>query len=163
MIKKINGNAYGVVEYAVSFENEVEQLPTTVGQGSVCIVLENTNVYMFDESDATWKLFVGGSTTGGGSAVASDKLVEIPIIDSTLNLTTDKYQLAHMENNAEIVLPTVDKYTEIHLFFNTTEELTLTLPSVKWQTEPTLEANKTYEFIFTYANEWLGGMVVYSA
>lgn len=67
MIKKINGNAYGVVEYAVSFESEVEQLATTVGQGSVCVVLENTNVYMFDESDATWKLFVGGSNTGEGS------------------------------------------------------------------------------------------------
>ena len=85
-----------------------------------------------------------------------------PVIDSTLNLTTDKHQLTHMENNTEIVLPTVDKYTEIHLFFSTTEELTLTLPNVKWQTEPTLDANKTYEFIFTYANEWLGGTVVYS-
>lgn len=117
---------------------------------------------MFDEADKEWKLFVGGSSSSGGSTVASDKLVETSIVDSTLNLTTDKYQLTQMENNTEIVLPTVDKYTEIHLFFNTTEELTLTLPSVKWQTEPMLEANKTYEFIFTYANEWLGGTVVYS-
>lgn len=69
MIKQIGANAYGVVEYAVSFESEVEQLPTAVGQGSVCVVLENTNVYMFDESDDKWKLFVGGSSSGGGSGI----------------------------------------------------------------------------------------------
>lgn len=92
----------------------------------------------------------------------SSDLAEVEVVDGLLKLTTNKYQTTVMQNNTEIVLPTVNRYTEIHLFFNTTEELTLTLPSVKWQTEPTLEANKTYEFIFTYANEWLGGMVVYS-
>lgn len=148
MIKKINENCYGVIEYVASFECEVTQLPKNVGQGSICNVLESSNVYIFDESDQTWKTF--------------HKLVNVKIVDGKLNLTTNKNQTTEMINNTEIILPTVDKYTEIHLFFNTTEELTLTLPNIKWQTEPTLEANKTYEFIFTYANEWLGGMVVYS-
>lgn len=54
MIKKIGGNAYGVVEYACSTENEVAKLPTLVGQGSTCIVIETGNVYMFNGEDASW-------------------------------------------------------------------------------------------------------------
>lgn len=88
-------------------------------------------------------------------------LVTTPIVDSTLNLTTDKYQTTTMENNTTIVLPTVDTFAEIYLFFDTTEALTLILPSVKWQTTPNIEADSSYEFIFTYVNgTWLGGYIV---
>ena len=90
------------------------------------------------------------------------ELVTTSIIDSTLTLTTDKYQITTIENNTNIVLPTVDTFTEIHLFFDTTEALTLIFPSIKWQTQPSIEANSSYEFIFTYVNDaWLGGCVVY--
>lgn len=120
----------------------------------------DSGVYVGDVETAPTDAFIVIDNSDVG--MYSNELVEISIENGILNLTSNKYQTTQMKNNTEIVLPTVDKYTEIHLFFNTTEELTLTLPSVKWQTEPTLEANKTYEFIFTYANEWLGGMVVYS-
>lgn len=93
----------------------------------------------------------------------SDELVNTPIVGDVLNLTTHKNQTTTMQNNTTIVLPNVNSFIEIHLFFSTTSELTLQLPvDVKWQTQPTIEANKTYEFIFTYATEWLGGCVVYS-
>lgn len=88
--------------------------------------------------------------------------VEIPIVDNTLTLTTNKRQKTIMENNTTIVLPDVDKFTEIHLLFDTTEELTLILPKIKWQSDINIEANKTYEFIFTYDDdEWLGGVIIY--
>ena len=61
MIKKINGNAYGVVEYAVSTEEEVAQLPHLVAQGSTCIVIATANVYMFDEEDLSWHSLVDGT------------------------------------------------------------------------------------------------------
>ena len=61
MIKKINGNAYGVVEYAVSTEEEVAQLPHLVAQGSTCIVIATANVYMFDESDLSWHSLTDGT------------------------------------------------------------------------------------------------------
>ena len=90
-----------------------------------------------------------------------DTLVVTSIVDSTLALTTDKLQTTTMENNTTITLPSVDKFTELHLFFSTTEELTLIFPNIKWQKIPTIEANKFYEFIFTYTTEWLGGCIVY--
>ena len=119
----------------------------------------------------TYSYGIAESIGSGQSVETGDKgesgespvyeLVTTPIVDSTLNLTTDKYQTTTMENNTTIVLPTVDTFTEINLFFDTTEALTLIFPSVKWQTTPNIEANSLYEFIFTYVNgTWLGGYIV---
>jgi len=101
----------------------------------------------------------GENGTGG----SSDTLVTTNISGTTLSLTTDKYQTVTVVDGTEITLPTVTSFTEIHLFFNTTADLTLTLPACKWQNgnTPTISANKTYEFIFTYTTEWLGGVIIY--
>lgn len=61
MIKKTNANKFGVVEYAVSTEEEVAQLPYLVAQGSTCIVIATANVYMFDESDLSWHSLTDGT------------------------------------------------------------------------------------------------------
>lgn len=60
MIKKTNANKYGVVEYAVSTEDEIAQLPYLVGQGSVAIVIETGNVFMFNEENSSWHSLVDG-------------------------------------------------------------------------------------------------------
>lgn len=93
----------------------------------------------------------------------NDTLVTTNISGTTLSLTTDKYQTATVADGTEITLPTVTSFTEIHLFFSTTTDLTLTLPACKWQNgnTPTISANKTYEFIFTHTTEWLGVVIVY--
>lgn len=106
-------------------------------------------------------IFDFGIPKGEKAEIPSDGLVTTEIIGSTLTLTTDKYQKTAMEDNTTIVLPSINKFTEIHLFFTTTSELTLILPSCKWQRQPSIESGKTYEFIFTYADEWLGGFVPY--
>ena len=107
-------------------------------------------------------IFDFGIPKGEKAEIPSDGLVTTEIIGSTLILTTDKYQKTTMEDNTTIVLPSINKFTEIHLFFTTTSELTLILPSCKWQGDVSIEANKTYEFIFTYIDDsWLGGCVVY--
>ena len=99
--------------------------------------------------------------SGGSSGSQSETIVEKPIVNAVLNLGTEKYQKCRMQDLTKINLPTVTSFTEIHLFFNTTEALTLVLPSCKWQNQPSIEANKVYEFIFTYVDEWLGGYIVY--
>lgn len=101
----------------------------------------------------------GENGTGG----SNDTLVTTNIAGTTLSLTTDKYQTTTIVDGTEITLPIVTSFTEIHLFFNTTTDLTLILPSCKWQNgnNPTISANKIYEFIFTYTTEWLGGVIVY--
>ena len=90
--------------------------------------------------------------TGASIGGTIDTLVTTNISGTTLSLTTDKYQTATVVDGTEITLPAVTSFREIHLFFNTTTDLTLILPSCKWQNgnTPTISANKTYEFIFTY-------------
>lgn len=54
MIRKINSNQYGVVEYVCSTKDEIEQLPASVTSGSTCFVIKTKNTYMFDEGDSYW-------------------------------------------------------------------------------------------------------------
>ena len=97
-----------------------------------------------------------------GLGLQPETLVQVSVAGNTLQLTKDKYQYSVLSSGNGISLPSVSSFAEIHLFFKTTSEITLVLPSVRWQTQPTIQANKTYEFIFTYVkDEWLGGVVEY--
>ena len=64
-----------------------------------------------------------------------DISVTNPVVDNNLILTTDKRQKTTMVNNTHVILPVVDKFTEIHLFFTTTDALAIILPKIKWQNE----------------------------
>ena len=57
MIKIIDQNRFGVVNYVVGTEAEVDDLPKggLVAQGSTAFVIENSSVYMYDEEEDTWK------------------------------------------------------------------------------------------------------------
>ena len=82
--------------------------------------------------------------------------------NNTLTLTTDKYQTTTIVNKTTIKLPSVTNYTEIHLFFTTgAVPPAITIPSGKYQKVPTINANTTYEFIFTYVNATIGWLIGY--
>ena len=57
MIKKVGGNAYGVVEFILSSVAEVDDLPKggLVAQGSTAFVIATSNVYMYDEEKNSWE------------------------------------------------------------------------------------------------------------
>ena len=135
---------------------------------------KNSNAHTLDWEGNAWfagKLSQEGTPTENKDLVTkkylddkiNNTLVTTNISGTTLSLTTDKYQTATIVNGTEITLPAVTSFTKIHLFFSTTADLTLTLPTCKWQNGniPTISANKTYEFIFTYTTEWLGVVIVY--
>ena len=89
-------------------------------------------------------------------------LVGNTVTNKTLTLTVDKYQYAVLSNGDSVVLPSVSSFTEIHLFFKASADLTLTFPSVRWQSIPSITSGHTYEIIFTYVvDEWLAGVICY--
>lgn len=94
-------------------------------------------------------------------------LVEVPITDSTLTLTSARNQTPTggvMVDGTTIVLPEIDYFTEIHLFFKADANMNLTLPDIKYQMTTDIVGGKIYEFIFTHLNglnEWIGGYVAY--
>ena len=57
MIKIVDQNHLGVVNYVVSTEAEIANLPKggLVAQGSTAFVIENSSVYMYDEEKDSWK------------------------------------------------------------------------------------------------------------
>ena len=55
MLKVVNANSRGVVEYVASKQADVADLPTELSQGSTCFVIETGAVYMFDEETKEWK------------------------------------------------------------------------------------------------------------
>ena len=85
--------------------------------------------------------------------------------NGALNLTTSKVQTATLATDTEVILPTVEGYTEIHLFFLGISGTNILDTNVAWNNKPTIEDNKKYEFIYTYVNSeigWLGKAVVYT-
>ena len=55
MLKVVDADSRGVVEYIAGTEADVEDLPTELSQGSVCYVIETGALYMFDEETKEWK------------------------------------------------------------------------------------------------------------
>ena len=96
------------------------------------------------------------------TSIPADRVVTTNISKKTLTLTTNKYQTTSMVSGTTIKLPSVTNYTEIHLFFTTGKTApTITMPSGKYQKVPTINANTTYEFIFTYVNAAIGWLIGY--
>ena len=152
-IKDVNNNFT-----STNVEGALEEVATQCKNIPIKTAVENNKLYLI-KKDGT-KIDTGTTLP---SNTNKDTLVTTNVLGTTLSLTKDKYQTATVSDGIEITLPTVTSFTEIHLFFSTTTDLTLILPSCKWQNgnTPTISANKTYEFIFTYTTEWLGGVIVY--
>ena len=57
MIKIIDQNRFGVVNYVVGTVDEIAELPKggLVAQGSTAFVIATSNVYMYDEEKDSWE------------------------------------------------------------------------------------------------------------
>lgn len=98
MIKKISANSYGVVEYAISTEEEVAHLPHLVGQGSTCIVIQTGNVYMFDEGDLSWHSLVNSDLVVKPNSVKESELEianeDVVLVRETQSLVVEAKSVA---------------------------------------------------------------------
>ena len=119
-----------------------------------------------DPGTTTWEGITNKPTNLATETYVNNKiipnLVGNTVTNKTLTLTVDKYQYAVLSNGDSIELPSVSSFTEIHLFFKASADLTLTFPSVRWQSIPSITSGRTYEIIFTYVvDEWLAGVICY--
>ena len=57
MIKVVDQNRFGVVNYVVGTVDEIAELPKDglVAQGSTAFVIKGSLVYMYDEEENVWK------------------------------------------------------------------------------------------------------------
>ena len=92
-------------------------------------------------------------------------IITVNNVNDSLTLTTNKTQYTTLTIPVEVILPTVTEYTEIHLFFNGLEGAELNTTNVKWESQLTIENNKSYEVVFTYVNDvigWLAKSIIYN-
>ena len=109
------------------------------------------------ERDPNTLYFELDDGTGG------EEVVENPIVNGVLTLTTDKYQKTEMVDGTTIKFPKVTSFTEIHLYFNAKTNLSLKFPFCKWRVDPNIEAGNSYEIVFTYnTKDWLVNVIVYT-
>lgn len=99
-----------------------------------------------------------------GDNESGDEVVQVDIVNNILQLTADKYQKTNMVDGTEILFPSVNKFTEIHLYFAADSNMNISLPdNCKWRVEPNIEEGNSYEIIATYNTiEWLVNVIVYS-
>ena len=142
-------------------EKGFDGITPSISIGTVTTLNPNQPATVTRRGTDTNPIFDFGIPKGEKGSSYSETLTTINVSDTLLKLTTDKYQMTDMKDHTQIELPSVSDYTEIHLFFNTTSDLTLLLPDIKYQNTPSISANKSYEFIFTYVNEWLCGVIEY--
>ena len=94
-----------------------------------------------------------------------NSVITVNNVNDSLTLTTDKNQYVTLVVPVEVILPSVTEYTEIHLFFNGSEGAELNTTNVKWESQLTIENNKSYEVVFTYVNDvigWLAKSIIYN-
>ena len=116
-----------------------------------------TELEAIETRDPNTLYFEIGDNTG-------EEVVQVDIVNGILQLTADKYQKTNMVDGTEIVFPSVDKFTELHLYFSADSNMNISLPdNCKWRVEPNIEEGRSYEIIATYNTiEWLVNVIVYS-
>lgn len=122
-----------------------------------------------------------------GDAENTEQIVQNNPENGVLRLTKNKYQKAIIGTNTTIEFPSVNGYTELHLYLDadqdmnfvfpgnktiefkssekadTEDNINLTFPNCKWRMEPNVDYGRPYEIIATYNSiDWLIDVVVYS-
>ena len=98
------------------------------------------------------------------TSIPEENIVTVNVNNGVLNLTTDTYQYANIVDDTIITLPVMNRYKVLHLYFTTGNNApNFVMPSGKYQVAPNLQPNTTYEFIFTYVNNYVGWLVGYVA
>ena len=163
-----------------NIEDREKKYAHIVGNGTSSI--DRSNAHTLDWNGNAWysgKLSQEGTPTEDKDLVTKKYVDEkTASIDTTINntlpsnglltLTTDKIQTTTLAVPTDITLPTVTGYTEIHLFFEGSEGVTITTgtTTVRWKTSPTISTGNLYEIVFTYINDtigWIGDCLSYSA
>ena len=162
----VGKNNITMIGYGLNNDNKERDLILLgkYGDASTDTLFALANGNSETEKNICFEIKDNGKVLANGE-VLNPELETITVTDNIATLTTNKYQEVELANGNEIVLPTVTKFTEIHLFFDANSAMNITFPAgIAWQNgvEPIIEASKHYEIIFTYRNNlWLGGYIEY--
>lgn len=178
--------AFGAVNNATFLRNDGAWYKVTPADIGASASGHNHNDIYYTESEINTKLEAISTTVDSNHATAmaeaakkaekdhvhdmadiSETFADISPVAGKLVLTTDRIQYAtDVTVQTEIVFPAVSLYTELHVFFESTENMSLVLPdNCKWRVGANLDTGSSYELIAKYNPKtgiWLVNILVYS-
>ena len=91
------------------------------------------------------------------------EVLVVEIKDANYTLTTQPRQYAIISGLSELVMPEVNDFTEIHLYFNVTDDAYVVFPEGKYKNNIEPEHTNSYELVCVYnTKEWIFEIIEYT-
>ena len=97
------------------------------------------------------------------NGIVDEEVFVVEIKDANYTLTTQPRQYAIISGLSELVMPEVNDFTEIHLYFNVTDDAYVILPEGMYKNNIEPQHTNSYELVCVYnTKEWIFEIIEYT-
>lgn len=97
------------------------------------------------------------------NGIVDEEVFVVEIKDGNYTLTTQPRQYALISGLSELVMPEVNDFTEIHLYFNITDDAYVIFPEGKYKNSIEPQHTNSYELVCVYnTKEWIFEIIEYT-
>ena len=97
------------------------------------------------------------------NSMVDEEVLVVEITDANYTLTTQPHQYALISGLSELVMPEVNDFTEIHLYFNITDDAYVIFPEGMYKNIIEPQHTNSYELICVYnTKEWIFELIEYT-
>ena len=97
------------------------------------------------------------------NSIVDEEVLVVEIKDANYTLTTQPRQYAIISGLSELVMPEVNDFTEIHLYFNITDDAYVIFPEGMYKNSIEPQHTNSYELICVYnTKEWIFELIEYT-
>ena len=142
----------GTVGYSMVRENGEEDIP--VVDGKLQLTWSSGDVITAKKLN---------SMVEHANGIVDEEVFVVEIKDANYTLTTQPRQYAIISGLSELVMPEVNDFTEIHLYFNVTDDAYVIFPEGMYKNNIEPQHTNSYELVCVYnTKEWIFEIIEYT-
>lgn len=142
----------GTVGYSMVRENGEEDIP--VVDGKLQLTWSSGDVITAKKLN---------SMVEHANSIVDEEVLAVEIKDANYTLTTQPRQYAIISGLSELVMPEVNDFTEIHLYFNLTDGAYVIFPEGMYKNNIEPQHTNSYELVCVYnTKEWIFEIIEYT-
>ena len=142
----------GTVGYSMVRENGEEDIP--VVDGKLQLTWSSGDVITAKKLN---------SMVEHANGIVDEEVFVVEIKDANYTLTTQPRQYAIISGLSELVMPEVNDFTEIHLYFNITDDAYVIFPEGMYKNNIEPQHTNSYELVCVYnTKEWIFEIIEYT-
>ena len=142
----------GTVGYSMVRENGEEDIP--IVDGKLQLTWSSGDVITAKKLN---------SMVEHANGIVDEEVLVVEIKDANYTLTTQPRQYAIISGLSELVMPEVNDFTEIHLYFNVTDDAYVILPEGMYKNNIEPQHTNSYELVCVYnTKEWIFEIIEYT-